>query len=244
VGKARSLNLFLPPPGAFVRGQQQPQTGPHRTGFRAVSRVASWAECGLNSNRKVTKSQSPGTVMIASSVLLSRLIESDFQKHLHSPLRTWLKAARIRAGLIWMAAAAEAAEAAANACCHCGAPDVVIDYMQRLRICVCEPCMRRHEKLISKVWPGELVVRCDQGHQIRHQTVRCLLPVQSNANSMYLLSDADLHTVGFLEKLNPRHQRFAPMKQYLISQVSLSASSAATPKQIVCFYKQYRVATC
>lgn len=112
-----------------------------------------------------------------------------------------------------MAAAAEAAEAAANACCHCGAPDVVIDYMQRLRICVCEPCMRRHEKLISK----------------------------SNANSMYLLSDADLHTVGFLEKLNPRHQRFAPMKQYLISQVEAVAVAKHGSLEALEAQKQHRM---
>jgi hypothetical protein len=43
--------------------------------------------------------------------------------------------------------------------------------------------------------------------------------VQSNAKSGYLLSDSDLHHLGFVEKENPRNQKFHKMKQYLVSQV-------------------------
>lgn len=45
--------------------------------------------------------------------------------------------------------------------------------------------------------------------------------VQSNAKSAYLLSDSDLSKLGYVEKQNPRHQKFANMKQYLVSQVRL-----------------------
>jgi hypothetical protein len=43
--------------------------------------------------------------------------------------------------------------------------------------------------------------------------------LQSNAKSAYLLSDSDMHPLGFVEKQNPRHTKFAAMKQYLVSQV-------------------------
>jgi hypothetical protein len=43
--------------------------------------------------------------------------------------------------------------------------------------------------------------------------------VQSNAKSGYLLSDSDLHPLGFVEKQNPRNTKFNNMKQYLVRQV-------------------------
>jgi hypothetical protein len=48
-----------------------------------------------------------------------------------------------------------------------------------------------------------------------------LLPscVQSNAKSSYLLGDADLARLGYLERPNPRHKEFSAMKMLLVSQV-------------------------
>jgi hypothetical protein len=42
---------------------------------------------------------------------------------------------------------------------------------------------------------------------------------QSNAKALYLMSDGDLAPLGYLEKANPHHAKFALMRQYLVSQV-------------------------
>lgn len=52
---------------------------------------------------------------------------------------------------------------------------------------------------------------------------------------MYLLSDSDLQPLGFIEKENPRHQKWNSMKQYLASQVggSLEMEAAASQPMLV-----------
>lgn len=125
----------------------------------------------------------------------------------------------------------------AAACCHCGAPDTVVEWHERFKLLVCSPCFRRQEKLISKVGglkstsPTTLLLVATSSCAAsscaaesictpQHATLLLLLAVlQSNAKSVYLLSDSDLSRLGFIEKQNPRHTKFANMKQYLVSQV-------------------------
>eukprot|EP00882_Tetradesmus_deserticola_P002299 GHRQ01002454.1.p1 GENE.GHRQ01002454.1~~GHRQ01002454.1.p1 ORF type:complete len:174 (+),score=72.40 GHRQ01002454.1:125-646(+) len=75
-------------------------------------------------------------------------------------------------------------------CCHCGSQCIVQEYEQAFQVAVCSQC-RKYEPTISK----------------------------SNARSTYLLSDADLAKLGFIEKQNPRHKEFSAMKMLLVSQV-------------------------
>lgn len=46
---------------------------------------------------------------------------------------------------------------------------------------------------------------------------------------MYLLSDSDMHKLGYLEKQNPHNQKFANMKQYLTSQVCWGGGWSVDP---------------
>eukprot|EP00879_Flechtneria_rotunda_P024529 GHRR01026005.1.p1 GENE.GHRR01026005.1~~GHRR01026005.1.p1 ORF type:complete len:168 (+),score=43.02 GHRR01026005.1:253-756(+) len=79
-------------------------------------------------------------------------------------------------------------------CQYCGGTTFNPEWEQAFGVTICNAC-RRHERLISK----------------------------SIAKTTYLLTDSDLHKLGYLEKQNPQHKDWASMKMYLVSQVETAA---------------------
>ena len=53
--------------------------------------------------------------------------------------------------------------------------------------------------------------------------------LQGNAKELYLLTDADFKKLGSLEKANPKHKDWKPMRLYLDSQARLLGLQIPAP---------------
>jgi hypothetical protein len=107
------------------------------------------------------------------------------------------------------------------------------DYEQAFGVAVCSQC-RKYEPTISKVCGSTSASAARDQHglkqqfaelQMTHCCICCPSCVQSNAKSTYLLNDADLAKLGFIEKQNPRHKELSAMKMLLVSQVGTAAAT-------------------
>eukprot|EP00878_Enallax_costatus_P007711 GHUV01008072.1.p1 GENE.GHUV01008072.1~~GHUV01008072.1.p1 ORF type:complete len:178 (+),score=56.33 GHUV01008072.1:410-943(+) len=100
----------------------------------------------------------------------------------------------------------------ADACYHCKKASINADYRQAFGINICNQCTSL-EPVISK----------------------------STAKATYLLSEADLSSLGALQRSNPRHKEWTPMKMYLVSQVESVAVAKHGSLEAVTQQKQQKV---